>query len=121
MKARFYAFYLYLDNDVLLRTPYSAESTYKFPLEKPRTYRVKWCAKSPSGEISSGLSERFRFEGFRDVPFRKPQSDYAIAGVTKTSGFAAHVFDVRNNVRYFADPTGERGVNFLRPTSSGCL
>ncbi|MCU1567139.1 MAG: sat [Pseudarthrobacter sp.] len=114
VQARFYAFYLYYGDDVLVRTPYIKDSTYKFPLDKPGTYRVKWYAKSASGETTSGLSERFRFDGFRDVTSTAAQTDYAIAGVSRTSGFAAHVFGVRNTVRCFADPTGEHvGSSFF--------
>lgn len=101
-----YAFYLYLNDEVIQRTPYSFESTYKFPLDKAGVYRVKCYAKSTSGEIVSDLSERFRFAGFMDVPRKQPVGGFAVAGITRTSAFAAHVFAVKNDVHYFVDPTG---------------
>lgn len=104
---QYFAFYLYTNDELTQRTPYSPESSYKFPLDKAGVYRVKWYVKSASGEITSGLSERFRFAGFKDVPRKTPVADVAIMGITRTSAFAAHVFAVKNNVRFFVDPGGE--------------
>ncbi|XAS65970.1 hypothetical protein V3C33_10610 [Micrococcaceae bacterium Sec5.7] len=114
LEASSYAFYLYLNDDVLVRTPYSTKAIYKFPLDKAGAYRVKWYTKSASGEITSGLSERFRFDGLRDVPRGQPRPDLAVVGVTRTSGFASHVFMVKNEIRCFVDPTGEHvGTQFF--------
>ena len=105
--AKLYAFYLYLNDEVIERTPYSVEPTHTFPLDKAGVYRVKWYAKSDSGAIDSGISERFRFAGFSDAPRPQGTRDFAVFGVTRTAGFAAHVFSAKNNVVCFVDPSGE--------------
>lgn len=115
-----FAFYLYFNDEVIERTGYGVENTHLFPLGKAGTYRVKWYVKVRSGEITSGISERFRFAGLPDVTRTAQQRDYAVFGVTRTAGFAAHVFAVKNNVRYFVDPTGDYvGEHFFgRPVIS---
>jgi len=105
--AKLYAFYLYLNDEVAHRTPYAAASTHVFPLNKPGVYRVKWYAKSDSGAITSGISERYRFGGFPDTPRPLEKKTIAVFGVTRTAGFAAHVFAVKNDVAFFVDPTGQ--------------
>lgn len=107
LNAKLYAFYLYLNEEVIERTPYTVDTDHIFPLDKAGVYRVKWYAKADSGDIVSGISERFRFGGFLDVPRSQDKKDLAVFGVTRTSGFAAHVFSAKNNVAYFVDPSGE--------------
>ncbi|WP_457962728.1 hypothetical protein M1E17_14590 [Arthrobacter sp. D1-29] len=118
--ARLYAFYLFRNDEVIERTPYTVQPTHTFPLDKAGVYRVKSYAKSDSGEIISEISERFRFEGFSDVPRLPDTKNVAVFGVNRTSGFAAHVFAARNNVLCFVDPVGEYiGADFFGRTVVG--
>ncbi|MGK3958311.1 serine O-acetyltransferase [Arthrobacter sp. R4] len=104
LEARLCAFYLFLNDEVIERTPYTARATHTFPLDKAGVYRVKLYAKSDSGEIISEISERFRFAGFSDVARSPDKKNVAIVGVNRTSGFAAHIFAARNTVLCFVDP-----------------
>lgn len=96
-----------MNDEVIERTPYTVEASHIFPLDRAGVYRVKWYTRSDKGEITSGISDRFRFGGFPDVPRPHITTKYAVMGVTRTAGFAAQVFAVKNDVLYFLDPTGE--------------
>lgn len=113
-KAKAYAFYLYSNEEVLQRTVYRPENTYKFPLSKAGVYRVKWYTRSDENGITSGMTDWIRFKGFSDVPRVETRRAYAVIGVTRTSAFAAHVLAVKNEVRCFVDPTDVHiGINFF--------
>jgi serine O-acetyltransferase len=107
LKSKLHAFYLYFNDEVIQRTPYSTQHTHTFPLDKAGVYRVKSYSKADSGDITSEVSERFRFAGFSDTPRTQNKVSFAVFGVTRTAGFAAHVFAAKNTVLCFVDPSGE--------------
>lgn len=118
--AKYYAFYLYKSGVIQEKQKYSRSPHTSFNLTEPGSYRIKCFRKHENGSIESQLSEPFRFDGFRDFGIEKPKRKVAIVGVSRTSAFAAHVFEVRHQVDYFIDPTGDLtgGTFFGRPILS---
>lgn len=109
-----YAFYLYLNDEIIEKTTYMQQNTYKFSLRKGGVYRVKGYRRSQDGTVTTAMSEGHRYNSFPDVPPALPQKDYAIVGVTRTSAFAAQVLSIRGEVRCYVDPTGEHtGTEFF--------
>ncbi|MFL4480108.1 serine O-acetyltransferase [Paeniglutamicibacter sp. ORCA_105] len=119
-KAQYFAFYLYKDGEVQDKSKYSMRKSIAYNLDGPGLYKVKVYNKFTDGTIEAKYSDSIRFDGFRESAPVERTHDIAIIGVSRTAAFVAHVFEVRHNVRYFVDPTGNLvgGTFFGRPIIS---
>lgn len=101
-----FAFYLYHNGVVIEKSQYGPGNTYKFAMKKTGVYQVKGYARTRSGEVESGLSEKIQHRALPGIPPTPDERPFAMIGVTLTSAFAAHIFgDTR--VAAFVDPTGQ--------------
>ncbi|HGH7175527.1 serine acetyltransferase [Bacillus sp. AFS094611] len=109
-----FAYYVYRDENVIEKFPYTCESSFLYNLTETGEYRVRVFVRDKDGNKIAKTSAKVNFLGFEKKKNNLVKSKVAIYGVSKTSAFIKTILESRYKVLYFVDEDSNKwGDNFF--------
>jgi serine O-acetyltransferase len=97
-----YSFYLYRNNEIVEKVPYSKENEHIFNLEEKGTYSVRAFIKNTK-EKKALTSQKVKFQGFNDKGIENIEPKIVIFGVSKIAAALKLILETEEKVSFFID------------------
>lgn len=101
-----YAFYVYKDDTVIQKFPYTQNSKFLFNLSEPGKYRVRVFVRDDQGNQQALSGKEITFTGFgNELNKDKEKESVIIYGISKNSAFIKAILDKKYKILCFVDDT----------------